>query len=64
MELTKECIHCKQQKLLKRFSVDKSKKDGLCVYCKRCNSLLRTAWYKRRRLIRLGAKIEEKQCMK
>jgi CRISPR/Cas system-associated protein Cas10 (large subunit of type III CRISPR-Cas system) len=36
---TKYCTVCKQHKVLKAFSKDKQKPDGLYPHCKTCNSL-------------------------
>lgn len=38
-ELTKECKNCKEIKCEKDFSKNKSKKDGLDIYCKLCLQL-------------------------
>jgi len=36
METTKKCTQCKQIKNLSEYSKNKSKKDGLRIYCKTC----------------------------
>lgn len=36
----KMCQRCLEEKNIEYFSKDKSKKDGLCSYCKNCKSLM------------------------
>jgi len=46
---TKICSNpkCKKEKLLKEFTKDKNKKDGLTSYCKDCIKLLQKEWYQK-----------------
>lgn len=39
MNKTKQCSKCKEQKLICDFHKNKSKKDGLYVWCKNCESI-------------------------
>ena len=55
MNIFKRCSKCKKLKLKKRFSKNKSKKDGFQVKCKRCtNSYHRDVWYPRNKKKHIG----------
>mgnify|MGYP003394588311 CR=1 FL=1 len=43
-KLKKICFLCKIEKKSIEFNKDKSKKDGLCSYCKECRKPLLKAW--------------------
>jgi hypothetical protein len=36
---TKTCTHCHQEKDVSEFNKDYSRKDGLCGWCKECQSI-------------------------
>jgi len=44
--LTKICIKCKDEKSINDFNKDKLRKDGLCPYCKKCQSEKNKKWRK------------------
>ena len=46
MSETKKCPHCGEVKPLDEFAKNKSRRDGLSVYCKRCNSICAAKYYK------------------
>lgn len=48
-EVTKVCSKCKRELALSCFSVNKSKKDGLCINCKECQK----KYYKRNKKLRI-----------
>lgn len=43
----KKCAKCKQLKKLTEFHNEHSTKDGLCCYCKQCESAYRKEWRKK-----------------
>lgn len=45
MNTTKQCLDCKQDKLLIDFSKNNSRRDGLCIYCKSCAGVRRRKYY-------------------
>lgn len=44
MENTKRCSKCGRELPLEYFSKDKSKKDGLCCWCKECQKQRKSKW--------------------
>lgn len=42
--MTKKCTRCSQEKRISEFSRDKSTKDGLNYYCRKCSSAIGLAW--------------------
>lgn len=49
----KECSRCRKQKPLSEFSMDRSKQDGLMIYCKECNRAANKKSYEKHRKKRL-----------
>lgn len=44
---TKVCSHCKKEKSLSKFSKNKSNKDGIAYWCKKCMNVAMHEWQKR-----------------
>jgi len=42
----KICSKCKIKKSKNKFNKDKTKKDGLQTYCKKCQKQYKKQWYK------------------
>lgn len=66
MKETKLCPKCEQQKIYSEFSSNRSKSDGLAIYCKECQAKKQKAWYEKNKAVhkanirkRTVARIEE-----
>lgn len=44
--MTKVCSKCKKELCISKFTKNKSRKDGLCTYCKKCSKIKRISWRK------------------
>jgi hypothetical protein len=47
---TKTCYKCKQELPISQFRCNKSRKDGLQVYCKDCDKLKQSEWYQKNKV--------------